>query len=537
MDNSNPLANYKPIDPAQQINSNIPVAPQSQPVQPVQQNQPIQQNQTIQQNQPVQSTIPTVDLGSAMKEMTHEQINHIFYEINEMVAQIYQEFAKVNSAFGEISDFFFKSALELEQGRDPKYLSDDVKDLQAIYELLGLASRALGTAINAISSQAKYEMLKPSLKEHAQERIQFCKTVAQQLPHMVLNAYNDLQTALTQNGDIKTALTTYRKVRYHNLLLDHFIIPQYNDWILGNFSAEHNIPDMQDVNDELLFPLATFQGRVRNEVFITSLFNSTDEAVDSIKDALKTGKTSNKTLLLIQDSGLLATLQVKLRAKPFLLHELAVNPENQESSILTAFRNNTATNDNMFLANQVKLTEETADEQFGIYVIRNILILIALAIPAFTYLSMTWAFVALAVIIGIALKNLTSVAAPIETIKTTKVKRINTYAVTIARKHSGDTPELLKLSTIQKKNKSIFLWALVGAAAGFFLIPIPGGLIIGFLFGFLIGGAMNNYEEADRLTDGKDWDKIQFESTKWPNTISVITVIAIAVEIYFFFIK
>jgi hypothetical protein len=132
--------------------------------------------------------------------------------------------------------------------------------------------------------------------------------------------------------------------------------------------------------------------------------------------------------------------------------------------------------------------------------------------------------------------NIRKVSDPINTIKDTKIKRINTYAVTLARKTSGDTPQLLQLSTIQKQNKSILLWALLGALAGFLFIPIPGGLLFGLLLGFLIGGAVGKYEEADRLTDGADWSRIKFESTKWAKIICGIAVIAIALEIYYDFI-
>jgi hypothetical protein len=519
MENSNPLANYTVANPAQQATNNVPASPQ---------------------NQQIETAVPAVNLGTELQQMSHEQINHIFFEINEMVAQIYQEFAKVNSAFGKVSDFFFKSALDLQQGRDPKYLSDDVKDLQTRYELLGLASQALGTAVNAVSSQAKYEMLKPSLREHAQERIDFCKTVAQQLPNMVLNAYNDLQSSLKRTNNISeltTALNTYRKVRYHNLLLDHFIIPQYNDWIYGNFSAEHSIPDMQDVNDELLFPLTTYQGRVRNEVLINSLFNSPDDAVKSIKNALKNNNASNKTLLLIQDSGLLATLQVKFKQKPFFLNELAANEENDDKSqIYKAFINNVAVKDNKYLAKQVNVAADEAKKQISLYTKRDALIVVALAIPAFTYFDKLWAWITVAVLSLFSWYNIRKVSDPINTIKDTKIKRINTYAVTLARKTSGDTPQLLQLSTIQKQNKSILLWALLGALAGFLFIPIPGGLLFGLLLGFLIGGAVGKYEEADRLTDGADWSRIKFESTKWAKIICGIAVIAIALEIYYDFI-
>ncbi len=514
MDKSNPLADYNPdlLDtpqpPTASVNDNNIAPVEATPT-------------DIQQV----ATIPDEPIAPIQK-LDAQAIPQIFSDIDKMVAVIFQNFEEIDSNFGKISQFFFEAAENIEQGRDPKYLSQEEEDVQLLYTVMGYAAKSVGKIVNVANAQSQINQIKPHLKQVAQDRIDHYKEIFVQVKELSEMSFNELNEYICNGGfidNIKLALKNYREARYHYLLLSQFIIPQFEDWIADTFSNEYYLPDMQDVNNELLFTRES------------CLFISPIQAKEKLANALENDNPSSKALLVIEDSGLTATLQVALHDSPFCLTEIAANTSNKESSLYKKYTNNKAVQENIQMYNQMDETDWASDKQFAVYLVRDILIDVALLIPAYVYFSIGWAIVSTVVLLFITWYNLEKVMEPIAEIKTAKEERIKTYAHTLARRSAGEKPKMRQLGTIQKKNKAVVICAIVCACVGAVIASII-GFVLGALLGALIGDAFTGSDKIDSLTDGEDWDQIQFGKAIWSKTITILTIVAICLEIYGFFI-
>jgi hypothetical protein len=512
MDESNPLAGYNPEA------SGTPET--------IQQPTVVDSGSNVMQCNTVENAIPqTVEVAEVALQQSVDNalcIPKIFSDIDKMVAVIYQKFEVVDSSFGKISKFFFDAAENVEQGRDPKYLSQEEEDVQLLYTIMGYAAKSLGKIVNVASSQSQISQLKPVLKQMALERINYYREILAQVRALSDGSYNELNTIMSSSsfGDnIKLALKNYREARYHYLLLCQFIVPQFEDWAADNFSREYNLPDLQDVNNELLFTRES------------SLFISTKQAKESLASALENNCKLNKVKLLISDSGLMATLQVALSDSPFALAEIASNATDKESAVYKEYTSNKAVQENMYMASQMEEVDWAYTKQLAIYLVRNLVVDVALLIPAYSYLGIGWAIAITVALLLFTWYNLEKVIEPIEEIKANKEERIKTYANTLARKSSGEKPKLRQIGAIQRKNKAVIICAillgLMGAAIGNVI-----GLVLGIFLGALIGDAFSGSDKTNTLTDGEDWDEVQFGSAIWSKIITIIAVIIIVFEIF-----
>lgn len=466
-------------------------------------------------------------------------------EIDGICSDIFAEMNVIDSSFGKLANYFRKQADIVANGRKPAYLSDDETDAAVLYELYALATSGIGKLFQAASMEIKLRNeIYPHLREVARLKLPAVERLLNQCKKMDSDDFDILAEYISEDVTadcfraekkekvlvrMQLTLDNWRSSRFHLRYLEYWQ-KQLTDWYNDDFSTGYNMPDMEDVNWELLFGCI-----YRNDLADEN--KSLEQSCKDIRSDLE-GVLSGKfttfpmyVAVLICDDGLLATYQTHC-SECYALSDISDLMSDMDV-MQNEFIANKAFCDNYNLRKADVALEEESDSRAGMIFINGILLTAILAIPIFTKLSVLWSIVSTIVIGGIILWRCGAIFNKIQEKYELKQEKLRIFADTCARRVAGENPQPRKISEIVEKKNSIWIGALVGGIIGL-IIPIVGGFIIGAIIGAIVASSS---DEVDALSDGSDWESVETGTGVWAKVICFILVLLMGFEIYKLFIQ
>lgn len=466
-------------------------------------------------------------------------------EIDGICSDIFAEMNEIDSSFGQLSNYFRKQANIVANGRKPAYLSDDETDAAVLYELCALATSGIGKLFQAASMEIQLRnKIYPHLREVARLKLPAVERLMNQCRKMDSDDLDILSEYISGNvtadyfrGEkrekelvrMQLTLDNWRSSRFHLRYLEYWQ-KQLTDWYNDVFSTGYNMPDMEDVNSELLFGI----------IYGNDLADENKSLEQSCKDirndleGVLSGKLTTFPMyvaVLICDDSLLATYQAHC-SEYYALSKIYYASSGCDV-MQKEFTANKAVCDNYNLCLADAALEEESDSRAGVIFINGILSTAILSIPIFTKLSVFWSIVSTIAIGVIIWWRCAAIFDKILKKYESKQEKIRIFTNTCARRVAGEYPQPRKISEIVEKKNSVWIGALIGGIIGLF-IPMVGGLIIGAIIGAFLA---TSSEEVDTVSDGSDWETIETGTGLWAKVICFILVLLMGFEIYKLFIQ
>lgn len=463
----------------------------------------------------------------------------LFAELDSFTSEIFSELALIDDAFSFLGDFFRHQAELIQNGREPDYLSEDETKTVELYKKLEWATKGLGKILQA--GKMEFELrtkIYPRLKKIAKDKLDFCLKQIPRCEKLMNDDYRDLLNVGNrligrmqyrneqESTDIEwsTTLKRYRNSRFHWLYLKYFVA-QLQDWDNDIFSASYPIPDMEDVNTDILFQLYRDYGNQEGkESFTTKIQERLAEIMMG-----KVDFCNIRDIMLIRDKELLATLQTHC-SFPFSLTTVFLAAEGHDNIFTEYYANNEAYRENSMLCNETQVLDKQRNSR-TLYIMLNGLLLTASAsIPIFASLSVGWSITLTVICLLLIMYRCSSIAKRVNDTYDTKIERINLYAETLAHQQAGEGPRYKTLNEVIERKNRIWIGAIIGFIIGLFVAVV--GCIPGAIIGALLGAG---YTEEEEVSDGSDWQQIKTGTGLLSKILTWIILAFIAFEIVYFF--
>lgn len=223
-----------------------------------------------------------------MESITSQEVQYeIFKQVDLFCSGIFNEFKAVDTAFGNIADFFFNLAGEYDsRAKHSKKNNNELTD-DEIVELalvtVGFATRGVGNLINAVKAKLTLQTIINNLRQEADKKIKFIDEFVDQTYQICNLNWQNLQNQVqfinvTGSGSfvdnieqpILTSVNMLRTSLYHYRMMQ-YLQEEYKYWVHGEIGKEV-MPDYGDINREIVF---------------SCLFNSTADTVDKMDFVIK----------------------------------------------------------------------------------------------------------------------------------------------------------------------------------------------------------------------------------------------------------
>ena len=461
----------------------------------------------------------------------------IYVDIDKLCVEIFNELAIIDNKFGFISEFFRHQAELIGQGREPEYLSEDEAKTKELYEMLTVASSGLTNIMKAADMEFKLRTeVYPRLRKIAKQKLRLVESTLPDLERLMQDDWNDFSRDAEQTHQLITYkyeeefhdnkwriyLKNLRNSWFHVLYLRYFHA-LLNDWGNDIFTASYQIPDMEDVNTQILFNL---YGGNRNH---TETF--TDKMKERIVEVLnrKWDFVKIKDMIIIKDKELLASLQTHCPF-PFALSAMGeLAQQSPDKKLLQQYYENEAFIENNKLRIEAEKNIDEAKSRGNRVLINGILLTACCSLAVFSYFSTGWAIFWTAFFFIILLWRCFVIKNGIVERYGTKVEKLKVYAETVAHWQAGEGPRYKTINEVVEKKNKIWIGVILGFVIGLFI----GG--VGCVFGALIGAAIaGSFSREEVETNGSDWNEVKTGKGLLSKIFMWLLLAVLAWEIVFF---
>lgn len=463
----------------------------------------------------------------------------IYVDIDNLCGEIFDELALIDDKFGFISDFFRRQAEMITAGREPEYLSEDETKTAQLYEILGVASSGLGNILKAADMEFKLRTeVYPRLKKIAKQKLKFVEETLPQCEELMKSDWSDFSATASQLMQIKlykenqdfydhtwnVYIKNLRNSWFHFLYLTYFKA-LLNDWENDIFIATYQIPDMEDVNSNILYNLfSEFSGENNQESFSDKLKERIVDVMSGKWDFIKL-----KDIIVIKDKELLASLQTYCQF-PFSLSVLGeVAQAAGANELLEDYKKNEAYVQNHNLRVECETSADQAKSRGRRVLLNGLLLTACCSLAVFSYFGTGWSIFWTIFFFIIFMWRCNSIKNGIKERYETKIDKIKVYAETVAHLQAGEGPKYRTITeVVEKKNK---IW--IGAVLGFVIGLFAGG--VGCIFGALIGAAIaGSFSSEEVESNGSDWNEVKTGKGLLSKIFMGLLIAVLAWEIVFF---
>lgn len=484
----------------------------------------------------------------------------VLKEVDEILANVYQEMGTLNELFNAVARYFHNQAVAISKNSDPKYLNEDDQDLYEVYEFASEALMAIGVLASSVKIQIDlHTKVYPTLRRIAETKHDTIQTLANQVrlinnigvdalgraeSHIYnLDDYaangNDIQQipGFIQDELIKK-LNMYRASRYHLLLLE-YLDAEFTDWKNGNYATGRNMPDMEDVNREFLGFMFANDIIDPNKSKMQILQDVRDFYISIVNGSRR--EVNGLEVLMLVDEPLMATYQMhagdRFALTDIMNHcgELTVGPND--------FMANEAFASNYMLKHQIDSLIEEEELRVGRDAINCFLLAIICCLPLYVGkwmdIPLGWAVACTVVIIGIIYRRFTKITSNLKAKYGAKKHAIRLYARTLASRMAGSLPKVGTITEIINKSSKAIFGGLLGGFIG-----LIGGMIFGgvgapitCILGVLIGVALASPSDETKESDGSDWESLPTGKGTTAKILMALLSIMLIFEIFALFIS
>lgn len=459
----------------------------------------------------------------------------IYEKIDALCSEIFGELALIDKNFAKLSDFFNRQAELIAAGREPEYLSEEEAETAEFYRILAIASTGLSKILGATKMEFKLRTeVYPRLKKMARQKLSIVEAELPNCNKLMQDNWSDLikdtdqpiqysyykKEAEYYDQVWKARIKSLRNSWFHLLYLN-YLKALLTDWDNDIFSAPYSIPDMEDVNTNILFNLFSEYGDNKKS-FTDNLSERITEVMQGKWDFIKL-----KEVILIKDKELLATLQTH-RTFPFTLSVMGqIAAEGGSSVLLDSYYKNEAYKINHYLRVNAEEASNKRDAVSRTIIINGLLLTACCSLPIYTLISTGWSIFWTVVIAIIFMWRSFAIASGAQDRYNLKIEKINIYAQSTAHKQAGEGPKYKTIDDIINNKNKIWIYALIGFVIGLFI----GG--IGCIFGAIIGGAIGGSISTEEVsTDGSDWEEVETGSGILAKIILVLLIGLLCWEIF-----
>lgn len=476
-----------------------------------------------------------------MESITSQEVQYeIFKQVDLFCSGIFNEFKAVDTAFGNIADFFFNLAGEYDsRAKHSKKNNNELTD-DEIVELalvtVGFATRGVGNLINAVKAKLTLQTIINNLRQEADKKIKFidefvhqtyqiCNLNWQNLQNQVQSinvidsgsfADNIEQPILTSVNMLRTSLYHYRMMQY--------LQEEYKYWVHGEIGKEV-MPDYGDINREIVF---------------SCLFNSTADAVDKMDSVIKDLCDNS-----LDDKGdiveyLEENIPLVKKSVPLILDKqlmatyLAVRPHGDEAlpepngsdaelfpNLKRALINNPAYSEYLtlnreFMSINQKKTLRTITILLNVILFTYICYKLAADTIETTWLL--WTTVIISAIVAIWRGR--SVIWNVWEKYDFKMQELQLYTTNQMNRLAGEQKVKNNLQQLNDRFFMTILGFIIGAALGSFFLPPLGTFI-----GALLGASFLGSETTNVVSDGSGWENVK-TGTGWLAYLILIAMVS-----------
>lgn len=460
------------------------------------------------------------EIAMAQPSVNPAQLGNVITEVENLMGDFFASLKPIDEAFARYADTFRENARQL---MEKKELTDDEKAEVIANVGISICIQGFGNLVNTIKIQKQLLQVKNILKAEANKKLDRVNHIADKSMPDVVDAVCDRFYNMLQDGSTfekctetlnvcRSTLYTFDLVKYLQATYTAALDNSFQDWI--------PYPTMMDVNQRLLYKgLTQTEDAVADDKIIGNRRNSIDSLINGVHESIVGNTTPTASeYLFASDDQLMATAIHDYYPAPEKYEDAVMIDDdmNTESSTIyakfddlygAAYDNPDSILSSYITGNEALLETEqhflqmqnfTAEygKRLTLYAINALLMGVAATVGMFAKFDLAWYW---NLVVGAIVLLISYKLIPAQSLKDRYSLRLTYVERTIQfinRKMAGYS-EHISLAKMQKNANKTWLWALLGAVAGFCFIPFPGGLLIGALIGFFIGKSSSDENVPD----------------------------------------